>query len=79
MRKKKYRGVFLGCDSGEETTQEFEDWIGADGKLVVPIKEVVHDWAYQFYDKGSYKTISFEEIVVENASQEDWGSFWRSL
>lgn len=79
MRKRKYRGVFWGMETDEETTQEFEDWIGADGKLVMPISQVVDDWAYGFYDKGYYKTISFIEITEPMATVDDWGKLWSKL
>jgi len=79
MRKKKYRGVFMCCETEVETTEEFEDWIGDDGKLVMPISQVVDDWAYGFYDKGPYKEISFEDITEPMATVDDWEKLWSKL
>tara|TARA_R110000803_G_scaffold81443_1_gene147394 strand:- start:25 stop:264 length:240 start_codon:yes stop_codon:yes gene_type:complete len=79
MRKRKYSGIFRCRETDVETTQEFEDWIGDDGKLVMPISQVVDDWAYGFYDKGSYKTISFEEITEPMATIEEWDRRWEHL
>ncbi len=69
MKPKKYKGVFKCGITGEETTQEFEDWVDDDGDLVCTIGQVVEDWAYGFYDKGPYTDISFEEFTIEE--QED--------
>ena len=78
LRAKKYIGVFMCKETEVETTQEFEDWIH-DGKLVMPISQVVDDWAYQFYDKGDYKEVSFEEITEPMATVDDWEKLWSKL
>lgn len=44
-------------------TEQFEDWI-YQGKLVCPIEDVINDWAYNYFDKGSY-TIDSIEIITQ--------------
>jgi len=79
LRAKKYVGVFRCLETDEETTQEFEDWIGGDGKLVCSINQLVDDWAYGFYDKGPYKEVSFEEIVPPVVDLSAWRLFWAKI
>ena len=65
VQRKFYQASFECLQTNAIVTQYFEDWIGDDDKLVCPIEEVMHDWAYSYYDKGSYKKLSQHEISGE--------------
>ena len=65
MQQKFYSAVFECKETEAITTQYFQDWIGDNGALVCPIEEVMHDWAYTYYDKCGYKKLSQQEISGE--------------
>jgi len=70
MKPKKYRGNFQCGVTGDITSHDFEEWLSGDGELITPIVQLVEDWAYGFYDKGSYTTLDFEEITLEDQEYE---------